>query len=128
MDRNSKEAKSKQYMLKNTIQSVAQRYKIIVETGEVWGPRGGRVDNYQFHKTSTYSNGGPRYKQVQLSFEGGKVDISAHILIWAFHNGRWPRDGYAINHINSDTDDNRIVNLDEITIAENAKLGKRWNK
>lgn len=124
MDRNSPNVASKQFMKKYSIGTLVSRgYDIRPEKGEVWGPRGERVDKIQFFKGITYSQGEPRYRQVQFSNNGTNVKISAHILIWAFHNKRWPKDGYVINHIDGNTENNRIGNLEEITQPENIQHG-----
>ena len=44
-------------------------------------------------------------------------NIRNHRLIFALYHGRWPVKD--IDHINGDTKDNCIVNLREVTVAEN---------
>lgn len=61
---------------------------------------------------------------------------SAHRVAWAVANGRWPEN--EIDHINGVRDDNRLVNLRDVTRTENHRnaglkintsgvLGVSWN-
>lgn len=47
----------------------------------------------------------------------------AHRVAWAISFGRWP--GEFIDHINGDKSDNRLVNLREVTNAENIQNCKK---
>ena len=47
-------------------------------------------------------------------------NVRAHRLIWAIYYGKWPDN--EIDHINGNPRDNRIVNLRDVTHAQNA-----WN-
>lgn len=44
--------------------------------------------------------------------------VKAHSVAFAIAHGRWPRE---IDHINGDKEDNRLVNLREVTRQENSK-------
>lgn len=46
-----------------------------------------------------------------------------HILIWFIHYGVWPNG--QIDHINQQRDDNRIVNLRDVSKSENARNRSR---
>lgn len=46
-----------------------------------------------------------------------------HILIWFIHYGVWPSG--QIDHINQQRDDNRILNLRDVTKSENARNRSR---
>lgn len=48
---------------------------------------------------------------------------SAHRIAWAMCNGRWP--SQQLDHINGVRDDNRIINLREVSNMENARNTKR---
>ena len=52
---------------------------------------------------------------VQIIFQ--RVHIGAHRLIWAWHNGDWPK--HDIDHVNMDRSDNRIENLRQATRSQN---------
>lgn len=43
----------------------------------------------------------------------------AHRLVWLYYHGRWPIN--RIDHINHNKDDNRLENLREATLAQNAQ-------
>jgi hypothetical protein len=50
----------------------------------------------------------------------------AHRLAWLYVHGVWPTN--YLDHINGDRADNRIANLRECTIAENAQNSKKAHK
>lgn len=66
--------------------------------------------------TATDGNG-YKYGSVQPL-----TGLRAHRVIWAIVHGKWPK---FIDHINGDRTDNRLVNLREVTKAENAQNQKR---
>ena len=74
------------------------------ETGDVTGPSG------KILRAKT----GLGYL---MTYVGGKSTL-IHRLAWRIHYGRWPTE---IDHINGDRGDNRIINLREVTRAENLK-------
>lgn len=49
--------------------------------------------------------------------------FAAHRVVWAHYYGNWPQ--YTIDHINGVRDDNRIVNLRDVTSKENSKNQRR---
>ncbi len=51
------------------------------------------------------------------------IKYRAHRVIWALETGDWPAD--QIDHINGERDDNRLVNLREVTNAENGRNRRR---
>jgi hypothetical protein len=56
------------------------------------------------------ANGGYRKVKINGAF------IGAHRIIWMYVNGEWPD---TIDHINGVTDDNRLLNLRNVSNAEN---------
>lgn len=68
-----------------------------------------------------------RYNRIRL----GGMKIQEHRLVWELANGPIP-EGYIIHHVNEDKKDNRLENLQMMTIAEHNKHHhdekKTWNK
>ena len=58
------------------------------------------------------------YKSLVLRDNGRKKNIRAHTLVWTTFVGDIPK-GYCIDHKNNIRDDNRIENLQCVTIAQN---------
>jgi hypothetical protein len=103
-----------------TIEDLRRRFKFDLEEGEIYlRSNGNQVDKEHHFRGQSSSN--TRYKQVQFGLHGEMVKICAHRMIWAVVHGRWPNDGMVIDHLNSDTHDNRPCNLKEETIANNAR-------
>lgn len=57
------------------------------------------------------------YVTIGLRVNGRAISMAAHRVVWALHKGCWPEMG--LDHINRNPADNRIVNLREVTNAEN---------
>jgi len=67
-----------------------------------------------------------RHGYILIGFQGKKY--FAHRLAWLYIYGEWPK--LDIDHINHITDDNRIINLREVTKQENQRnrsIGKNNN-
>lgn len=58
------------------------------------------------------------YKKISLF---GKVYM-LHRVIWMYSYGDWPK--YQIDHVNGDSLDNRLLNLRDVTSAENSRNTK----
>jgi hypothetical protein len=59
-------------------------------------------------------------KSPKLGYIFIRIDqrsYSAHRLVWLYVHGDWPK--HQIDHINGQRDDNRIVNLRDVTVAVN---------
>ena len=54
-----------------------------------------------------------------------KKTVMVHRMAWAIHFGKWP-DGQ-IDHINGDPSDNRIENLRDVSVSENA-LNRKYHR
>lgn len=55
------------------------------------------------------------YKRGQFQYK----NLYAHRVVWLLHYGEWPKN--TVDHINGDKTDNRIENLRDVTLKENAK-------
>lgn len=114
---------SKKLEKKMSIAALLSRFQFNFETGEITrksnGLRADQLHNFQ---------GQARYRQVQIYIWGLNIKLCAHRMIWAAYNGRWPEDGMVIDHLNSDTFDNRISNLEEVTELENKRRAKKSKK
>ena len=97
-----------------------QTGNIIAEpsTGKVFATRGpGGVKLGQPKELGgTVING---YKTVSIRNGTTKLQCRVHRIIWISVHGVLP-DGYCIDHINNDKQDNRIENLQLLTFAENS--------
>jgi hypothetical protein len=62
------------------------------------------------------------YMRVQIF----NKDYLAHRVIWLYVHGEWP-DGF-IDHINGKRNDNRLVNLRVVSVAENARNQRKAQK
>lgn len=67
----------------------------------------------QININGTYSN-----VTVKVA-PGTYTTVSAHRLVWALYYGHWPKN--EIDHLNGDLTDIRIVNLSDVTPAENMR-------
>lgn len=85
---------------------IKSKYTYNPETGEVIGPEGGvlRVVCQGYLRISV----GPRYNIKR---------IYAHRMAWLLYYGEWPKQ--KIDHINGIKDDNRIVNLRDVSVRQN---------
>jgi len=94
---------------------VSSKLSYDVDTGELkWNEVKGR-----FHSGSvagSETSGG--YVLIQMRGE----KIGAHRLAWFIVHGVWPNE---IDHINGVTNDNRLVNLRNVTHAENGRNQRR---
>lgn len=98
------------------------------ETGNLFwkerGPEWFKSDCYSLEvcagRWNTKNAGKPALCCASEGYLVGKIlgcRHSAHRVIWAIHNGYWPRN--QIDHINGNGLDNRIANLREATASEN---------
>jgi len=61
-----------------------------------------------------------------LKFKVGQKIIKAHCIAWALHYGEWPKQ--EIDHINRVKNDNRIVNLRDVSHTENMRNRGPWKR
>ena len=101
------------------------------ETGKLfWLPRGPEWfrDNYRMKAEHFCKRWNNAYSGKEAGYHHGRGYLSlnilnekhkAHRVAWAIYHGYWPN-GH-IDHINHQASDNRIVNLRDVTQAENNK-------
>lgn len=92
------------------------------EKGIVYATRGpgGIIYDEPKELKGTELNG---YKVVSIRNGGTKLQCRVHRIIWISQNGIIP-EGYCIDHINNDKQDNRISNLQLLTPQENSHKAK----
>ena len=92
------------------------------DKGIVYGTRGPGGIPYDEPKELKGSvvNG---YRVVSIRNGNTKMQCRVHRIIWISVNGIIP-DGYCIDHINNDKQDNRIINLQLLTPAQNSNKAK----
>ncbi len=63
------------------------------------------------------------YVATHLNFmwRGNKVFLPHSHIVWFLTHGKWPKEGYIIDHINDNPQDNRPENLQELTQTESQK-------
>ena len=102
----------------NSLRHILDTYDIDLVKGEIRNKRTGN-DSAKFQHFAGQSSSNTRYKQVQVFYQSENYKITAHRIIWAVAHKRWPAEGMVIDHINSDTSDNKISNLEELSVADN---------
>ena len=92
------------------------------KTGKVYGTRGPGGCPYKEPKelAGTDVNG---YRVISIRNGATKLACRVHRVIWISQNGIIP-DGYVIDHINNNKQDNRIDNLQLLTPEENSNKAK----
>lgn len=61
----------------------------------------------------------PGHKKLYVKVRCKDKLFSAHRVIWFLQTGLWPDDNLVIDHINGARNDNRWMNLRQVTTAEN---------
>lgn len=56
---------------------------------------------------------------IDIGWNGTVVSVPHSHVVWFLKYGRWPRDGYQLDHIDDDPMNNAPENLTEVTHAEN---------
>lgn len=83
-------------------------FTVDVDNGVVYG-RGGK-------QVGCYTPG--NYTRIHTFRNGKRISFAVHRIVWEAANGPIPK-GLEVNHINGRKDDNRLVNLELVTHAEN---------
>ena len=92
-------------------------YEIYPETGQIWSYKRNRFIGRKHPKKG--------YWFVALTDDyGDTLSTSLHRVVWMAVNGVIP-DGYQVNHIDENRDNNRITNLNLKTPKENSNYGTR---
>jgi Mor family transcriptional regulator len=58
---------------------------------------------------------------LNVGWKGGVIPIPYSHVVWFLTHGRWPKEGWHLDHKNDDAIDNRPDNLDEQTEQDNQK-------
>lgn len=118
-------------MSQNDIKNLTQEKALSIyfySDGDIFN-HGGRLQKIKHDRKPTdvfkpiraiKNSHGRKYRVASLTLYGHKYMVLVHRLVWNLHHGKIP-DGMIIDHINSDSLDNRIENLQCITQSENIK-------
>jgi len=104
----------------HTPEQIAKELKIDEEGKLYWARKGGNGRRMYSSIGTNDSNG---YLQINLDLHSYKV----HILAFCLYYGRWPATDKVIDHINGDKQDNRKINLREISRTSNGQNRKGAN-
>ena len=88
-------------------------YKIDHNSGKVYSLLSGSLREIRQKESKRYIRVGTNRKHI-------RYEIAAHRFIWITINGKIPN-GFQINHINGNTRDNRLLNLEVVTATENVR-------
>lgn len=107
---------------------------------EIWKPVSGyeglyEVSNYGNVKSVNFNRTGKEnllkqhilkdgYVQVEFRKDRKRKCFKIHRLVWTAFNGQIPED-MQVNHINEDKTDNRLSNLNLMSLVENCNWGTR---
>lgn len=123
----SRRKSGKQYKPQNRIEYTAQYFKdndIKVEcrSGEWIVYHKGKVRPQFVQKTNQYKYGRCKYHMfVAITVEGKQRMFSLSSLIWCAFLGKDIPFGYVIDHIDNDSFNNSLLNLQCISIADNVR-------
>lgn len=85
--------------------------------------QGGRLYNKAWRRkphaeaTGSMRTGG--YMQLEFVLHGMRLRVDTHVAVWALANGRMPDPGMVIDHGDSNRENFKLGNLEEITQQEN---------
>lgn len=60
------------------------------------------------------------YFAASLTFQDYQFEVKINKIIFCLHNGRWPKKGFIVDHINGKKTDNRPCNLRESNNSQNS--------
>lgn len=101
-------------------EDIIDRYNITEKDGEFYQGSRKLVEVAQQNNQVKYSNHTKYYLYYNLKNGAKYKMIAVHRLKWLYYNGDIPK-GYIVDHINNDSTDNRLENLQLITRSENTK-------
>lgn len=100
---------------------ISQGVFSVDEQGRIWRHkiRGSRFSDYrdlpEKRRAETKNSG---YYELDVSYKGVKYRAKAHRIVWIWFTGNID-DSLTINHINANKLDNRLENLELISLSEN---------
>lgn len=92
------------------------RLTVDTEHGRVYAPKSNTPERPVGARTKK------GYLRVCLNVEGKQHHFMVHRIVWVAAHGPVP-DGYQIDHVNAQKDDNRIANLEAVPGIENMRRG-----
>ena len=111
-----------------SIEDLRQLLSYDAETGNfLWLPRPLRFCKSEREQSRWNSRCAGKFVATKdnrgyLRFKLFDISYKTHRVAWAIHYGEWPPNHLHVDHINSVKDDNRICNLQLVTIEENTSL------
>lgn len=104
------------------IQDIRSHFDYCHETGVITWKASNHIKNTRRVGTEAGHSSGPGgYRKITFRGRG----IYSHLIAWGLYYGGWPAS--ELDHVNRQRSDNRISNLREVDVAENAANKPRRN-